>query len=113
MSKSKRIVSILLALCLMLTHNLSAFADNSGTDAPPGGLIVPSKGGSGDIAVFNEYGFRITLADATPIMEANVPQLPETFTLDDLNREYDQIKEITKTRYWRRFLKSSRRLIIN
>lgn len=84
----------------MLTHNLSAFADNSGTDAPPGGLIVPSKGGSGDIAVFNEYGFRITLADATPIMEANVPQLPETFTLDDLNREYDQIKEITKTRYW-------------
>lgn len=101
MLNSKRIVSILLALCLVLTQNLSVLADNSGSDGPPGGWIKPSQGGSpGDIAVFNEYGFRITLADATPIMEASVPQLPETFTVDDLNQEYDQIKEITKTRYW-------------
>lgn len=101
MSKSKRVVSILLALCLILTHNLSAFADNSGSDGPPGGWIKPSTGGSqGDIAVFNEYGFRVTLADAAPIIDANVQPLPETYTLDDLNNEYDLIKEITKTRYW-------------
>lgn len=50
--------------------------------------------------MFNEHGFRITLADATPILDANVTPLPETFTIDDLNLEYDQIKEITKTRYW-------------
>jgi hypothetical protein len=80
---------------------LYTYADNSGVDGPPGGLIIPSKGGKpGGVPVFNEYGFRITLADATPILDANVPSLPETFTIDDLNREYDQIKEITKTRYW-------------
>ena len=80
---------------------LYTYADNSGVDGPPGGLIIPSKGGKpGGVPVFNEYGFRITLADATPILDANVPSLPETFTVDDLNREYDQIKEITKTRYW-------------
>lgn len=97
----KRLVSYILALVLIVSIPLSTYADNSGVDGPPGGLIIPSKGGKpGGVPVFNEYGFRITLADATPILDANVPSLPETFTVDDLNREYDQIKEITKTRYW-------------
>lgn len=97
----KRLVSFILALVLTMALPLYTYADNSGVDGPPGGLIIPSKGGKpGGVPVFNEYGFRITLADATPILDANVPSLPETFTIDDLNREYDQIKEITKTRYW-------------
>lgn len=97
----KRLVSFILALVLTMSLPLYTYADNSGVDGPPGGLIIPSKGGKpGGVPVFNEYGFRITLADATPILDANVPSLPETFTIDDLNREYDQIKEITKTRYW-------------
>lgn len=97
----KRLVSSILALVLTMSLPLYTYADNSGVDGPPGGLIIPSKGGKPDgVPVFNEYGFRITLADATPILDANVPSLPETFTIDDLNREYDQIKEITKTRYW-------------
>lgn len=97
----KRLVSFILALVLTMALPLYTYADNSGVDGPPGGLIIPSKGGKpGGVPVYNEYGFRITLADATPILDANVPSLPETFTIDDLNREYDQIKEITKTRYW-------------
>lgn len=97
----KRLVSFILALVLTMSLPLYTYADNSGVDGPPEGLIIPSKGGTpGGVPVFNEYGFRITLADATPILDANVPSLPETFTIDDLNREYDQIKEITKTRYW-------------
>lgn len=97
----KRLVSFILALVLTMSLPLYTYADNSGVDGPPGGLIIPSKGEKpGGVPVFNEYGFRITLADATPILDANVPSLPETFTIDDLNREYDQIKEITKTRYW-------------
>lgn len=97
----KRLVSFILALVLTMSLPLYTYADNSGVDGPSGGLIIPSKGGKpGGVPVFNEYGFRITLADATPILDANVPSLPETFTIDDLNREYDQIKEITKTRYW-------------
>lgn len=97
----KRLVSFILALVLTMSLPLYTYADNSGVDGPPGGLIIPSKGWKpGGVPVFNEYGFRITLADATPILDANVPSLPETFTIDDLNREYDQIKEITKTRYW-------------
>lgn len=97
----KRLVSFILALVLTMSLPLYTYADNSGVDGPPGGLIIPSKGGKpGGVPVFNEYGFRITLADATPILDANVPSLPETFTIDDLNREYDLIKEITKTRYW-------------
>lgn len=97
----KRLVSFILALVLTMALPLYTYADNSGVDGPPRGLIIPSKGGKpGGVPVFNEYGFRITLADATPILDANVPSLPETFTIDDLNREYDQIKEITKTRYW-------------
>lgn len=97
----KRLVSFILALVLTMALPLYTYADNSGVDGPPGGLIIPSNGGTpGGVPVFNEYGFRITLADATPILDANVPSLPETFTIDDLNREYDQIKEITKTRYW-------------
>lgn len=97
----KRLVSFILALVLTMSLPLYTYADNSGVDGPPGGLIIPSKGGKpGGVPVFNEYGFRITLADATPILDANVPSLPETFTIDDLNREYYQIKEITKTRYW-------------
>ena len=101
MVRIKRLVSFILALVLIASLPLYTYADNSGVDGPPGGLIIPSKGGKpGGVPVFNEYGFRITLADATPILDANVPSLPETFTIDDLNREYDQIKEITKTRYW-------------
>lgn len=101
MAHIKRLVSFILALVLTMSLPLYTYADNSGVDGPPGGLIIPSKGGKpGGVPVFNEYGFRITLADATPILDANVPSLPETFTIDDLNREYDQIKEITKTRYW-------------
>lgn len=97
----KRLVSFILALVLTMSLPLYTYADNSGVDGPPRGLIIPSKGWKpGGVPVFNEYGFRITLADATPILDANVPSLPETFTIDDLNREYDQIKEITKTRYW-------------
>lgn len=101
MVRIKRLVSFILALVLIASLPLYTYADNSGVDGPPGGLIIPSKGWKpGGVPVFNEYGFRITLADATPILDANVPSLPETFTIDDLNREYDQIKEITKTRYW-------------
>lgn len=101
MVRIKRLVSFILALVLIASLPLYTYADNSGVDGPPGGLIIPSKGGKpGGVPVFNEYGFRITLADATPILDANVPSLPETFTIDDLNREYAQIKEITKTRYW-------------
>ena len=101
MAHIKRLVSFILALVLTMSLPLYTYADNSGVDGPPRGLIIPSKGGKpGGVPVFNEYGFRITLADATPILDANVPSLPETFTIDDLNREYDQIKEITKTRYW-------------
>lgn len=97
----KRLLSFTLALLLSLTPVLQVYADNAGFDRPTGGIIRPSQGGKpGDTAVFNEHGFRITLADATPIFEAGVTSLPDTYTMQDLDENYAAISEVTNTRYF-------------
>lgn len=103
MSRTKRVLSFILAIVISLSSTLPVLADNSGsTYVPP---TPPQNMGGGNagnpvFATYKQWGFRITMATSNPILEANVPELGDTYTTEDLNSNYEAIKDITNTRYW-------------
>lgn len=100
----KRIVSFLLMLCLCITSIVPTYADTGMTEG--GGWGSSWKPGPHNPnwkpvnSTFKTWGYRITITTPDPIMESNVPELGETFTVQDLKDQYDSIVAIVEDRYW-------------
>ena len=74
----KRLISFLMCALLVLQVPLVAYAETPGISGGTG--TIPTPGDSGfkktyNAAVWNDWGFRITLTEATPMTEEGIPKL--------------------------------------
>lgn len=100
----KRFFVYILAVLLAVSQPTAALADtlpggtHSGSTHRPG----PSNPGyKPDYSSFMEYGYRVTITGPQPIMDAGgLGKLPEKYTVDDLNRQFDEIAKLSTELYW-------------
>lgn len=99
----KRLISFLMCALLVLQVPLVAYAETPGISG--GTEPIPTPGDSGfkktyNAAVWNDWGFRITLTEATPMTEEGIPKLEGQYTLGDIQSQRDQVETIMTHRYW-------------
>lgn len=104
MASIKRFLVYTLAVILTIVQPLTALADTLPGGAHGGGTHRPGPNNPGykpDYSSFMEYGYRVTITDPQPIMDAGgLGKLPEKYTVDDLNRQFDEIAKLSTELYW-------------
>lgn len=104
MASIKRFLVYTLAVILTIVQPLTALADTLPGGAHSGGTHRPGPNNPGykpDYSSFMEYGYRVTITDPQPIMDAGgLGKLPEKYTVDDLNRQFDEIAKLSTELYW-------------
>lgn len=104
MASIKRFLVYTLAVILTIVQPLTALADTLPGGAQGGGTHRPGPNNPGykpDYSSFMEYGYRVTITDPQPIMDAGgLGKLPEKYTVDDLNRQFDEIAKLSTELYW-------------
>lgn len=100
----KRFLVYTLAVMLSLVQPLTALADTLPGGAHGGGTHRPGPSNPGykpDYSSFMEYGYRVTITDPQPIMDTGgLGKLPEKYTVDDLNKQFDEIAKLSTELYW-------------
>ena len=98
----KRIISFMLCALLIFQIPVTAYADSPGVTNGVGN--VPYQPGSSNWnptgSTWNDWGFRITLTEASPINEAGISKLEGEYTNEDINKQRTDIMNINSTRYW-------------
>lgn len=100
----KRSLVYILAVLLAISQPVAALADTLPGGIQGGGTHRPGPSNPGykpDYSSFMEYGYRVTITDLQPIMGADgLGKLPEKYTVDDLNRQFDEIAKLSTELYW-------------
>lgn len=100
----KRSLVYILAVLLAISQPVAALADTLPGGIQGGGTHRPGPSNPGykpDYSSFMEYGYRVTITDPQPIMGAGGSgKLPEKYTVDDLNRQFDEIAKLSTELYW-------------
>ena len=100
----KRSLVYILAVLLAISQPVAALADTLPGGIQGGGTHRPGPSNPGykpDYSSFMEYGYRVTITDPQPIMGAGgLGKLPEKYTVDDLNRQFDEIAKLSTELYW-------------
>lgn len=100
----KRFIVYMLAALLAISQPVTALADTLPGGIQCGGTHRPGPNNPGykpDYSSFMEYGYRVTITDPQPIMGAGgLGKLPEKYTVDDLNRQFDEIAKLSTELYW-------------
>lgn len=100
----KRFLVYILAVLLAISQPVTALADTLPGGIQGGGTHRPGPSNPGykpDYSSFMEYGYRVTITDPQPIMDAGgLGKLPEKYTVDDLNRQFDEIAKLSTELYW-------------
>lgn len=100
----KRSLVYILAVLLAISQPVTALADTLPGGIQGGGTHRPGPNNPGykpDYSSFMEYGYRVTITDPQPIMGAGgLGKLPEKYTVDDLNRQFDEIAKLSTELYW-------------
>lgn len=100
----KRSLVYILAVLLAISQPVAALADTLPGGIQCGGTHRPGPSNPGykpDYSSFMEYGYRVTITDPQPIMGADgLGKLPEKYTVDDLNRQFDEIAKLSTELYW-------------
>lgn len=100
----KRFIVYMLAALLAISQPVTALADTLPGGIQGGGTHRPGPNNPGykpDYSSFMEYGYRVTITDPQPIMGAGgLGKLPEKYTVDDLNRQFDEIAKLSTELYW-------------
>lgn len=100
----KRSLVYILAVLLAISQPVAALADTLPGGIQGGGTHRPGPSNPGykpDYSSFMEYGYRVTITDPRPIMGAGgLGKLPEKYTVDDLNRQFDEIAKLSTELYW-------------
>lgn len=100
----KRSLVYILAVLLAISQPVAALADTLPGGTQVGGTHRPGPSNPGykpDYSSFMEYGYRVTITDPQPIMGAGgLGKLPEKYTVDDLNRQFDEIAKLSTELYW-------------
>lgn len=100
----KRSLVYILAVLLAISQPVAALADTLPGGIQGGGTHRPGPSNPGykpDYSSFKEYGYRVTITDPQPIMGAGgLGKLPEKYTVDDLNRQFDEIAKLSTELYW-------------
>lgn len=100
----KRFLVYILAVSLAISQPVTTLADTLPGGVLGGGTHRPGPSNPGykpDYSSFMEYGYRVTITDPQPIMDAGgLGKLPEKYTVDDLNRQFDEIAKLSTELYW-------------
>lgn len=100
----KRSLVYILAVLLAISQPVAALADTLPGGIQGGGTHRPGPSNPGykpDYSSFMEYGYRVTITDPQPIMGAGgLGKLPEKYTVDDLDRQFDEIAKLSTELYW-------------
>lgn len=100
----KRFLVYILAVSLAISQPVTTLADTLPGGIQGGGTHRPGPSNPGykpDYSSFMEYGYRVTITDPQPIMDAGgLGKLPEKYTVDDLNRQFDEIAKLSTELYW-------------
>ena len=100
----KRLLAAALASAITLSSFVTALADTNPGGGNQGGTYVPGPSNpnyKADYSSFMEYGYRVTITTPETIIDSGkIGRLPEEFTIDDLNRQFDEISELTTERYF-------------
>lgn len=84
-SRVKRVICLLLSICLLLQLPLSVYADGPNANDYVS-VNRPGKGGGGDGKgnVTKTYGYRVSLAPGRTLSEDGIGKLEGQYTRDDL-----------------------------
>lgn len=99
----KRVLSMLLVCIMVMSAPIQSFADMIGGT---GTANIPTvkPGGSGYLnnpdPIFRDYGFRVTITTASPMVESGITELSGAYTDQDLKDQKEAIRTICKNRYW-------------
>lgn len=99
----KRLLSLLLVFLFTISAPIQSFADMIGGT---GTANIPTvkPGGSGYLnnpdPIFRDYGFRVTITTARPMVESGITELSGAYTDQDLKDQKEAIRAICKNRYW-------------
>lgn len=100
----KRFFVYILAVLLAVSQPTAALADTLPGGTHGGSTHRPGPSNPGykpDYSSFMEYGYRVTITGPQPIMGAGgLGKLPEKYTVDDLNRQFDEIAKLSTELYW-------------
>lgn len=100
----KRFLVYILAVLLAISQPVTALADTLPGGISGGSTHRPGPSNPGykpDYSSFMEYGYRVTITGPQPIMDAGgLGKLPEKYTVDDLNRQFDEIAKLSTELYW-------------
>lgn len=100
----KRFFVYMLAVLLAVSQPTAALADTLPGGTHGGSTHRPGPSNPGykpDYSSFMEYGYRVTITGPQPIMDAGgLGKLPEKYTVDDLNRQFDEIAKLSTELYW-------------
>lgn len=100
----KRFFVYILAVLLAVSQPTAALADTLPGGTHGGSTHRPGPSNPGykpDYSSFMEYGYRVTITGTQPIMDAGgLGKLPEKYTVDDLNRQFDEIAKLSTELYW-------------
>ena len=100
----KRFFVYILAVLLAVSQPTAALADTLPGGTHGGSTHRPGPSNPGykpDYSSFMEYGYRVTITGPQPIMDAGgLGKLPEKYTVDDLNRQFDEIAKLSTELYW-------------
>ena len=94
----------MLAVLLAMFMPATALADTLPGGSGHGGTYNPGPTNPNykpDYSSFMEFGYRVTIASPKPIIDSGkLGKLPEKFTIDDLNTQFDDIATLSTERYW-------------
>lgn len=100
----KRFLVYTLAVMLAVLQPTAALADTLPGGSESGGTHRPGPSNPGykpDYSSFMEFGYRVTITDPQPIIDAGgLGKLPEKYTVDDLDRQFDEIAKLSTELYW-------------
>lgn len=100
----KRFLVYILAVSLAISQPVTTLADTLPGGTHGGSTHRPGPSNPGykpDYSSFMEYGYRVTITGPQPIMDAGgLGKLPEKYTVDDLNRQFDEIAKLSTELYW-------------
>lgn len=100
----KRIFALILCAVICLSSTITTLADTLPGGSGHGGTYNPGPTNPNynpDYSSFLEFGYRVTITSPKPITDSgNLGKLPEKFTVDDLNKQFDDIAKLSTERYW-------------
>lgn len=100
---TKRIISFILCVLLAVQAPIVAFADTPGISGGADSIPVPGSPGTGKeygAAVWNDWGFRVTMTTAKPIIESGIQKLSGNYSIGDVEDQRNRVENILVNRYW-------------